>query len=205
MLLLTRPRYDTPTHYLFHWSSLLIDKAEKRGVKIIDLEKNKARKKKLHSYLVKQPINIVILNGHGSQEAVAGQDNEIVLSTGGNGTELLKGRLVFVRACNSGAVLGKEIITMGARGFIGYDQPFMFLIDKDCFKDPLNDELAAPVLECSNQVGISLIKGKSASEANDDSLNKYAEAIDRYSSSQAANSFLLPILFWNMKSQVCYR
>lgn len=204
LLLLTRPRHDTPTHYLFYWAGLLIDEAKKRGVKIIDLDKDKAKQKKLHSYLEKQPVDVVILNGHGSPEAVAGHDNEILLSAG-NGTKLLKGKIVFVRACDAGTILGKEMIRMGAMGFIGYIQPFIFPIDKDYFNKPLEDKLATPVLECSNQVGLSLIKGKSAVEANKDSLNKYAETIDQYSSSEAKNSFLLPILFWNMRSQVCYQ
>ena len=204
LLLLTRPRYDTPTHYLFYWAGLLIDEAKSKGVKVIDLDKNKATQKKLHSYLAKQPIDIVILNGHGNREAVAGQDNDIILSVG-NGTDLLKNRTIFVRACDAGVILGKEIMTKGAKGFVGYIQPFMFPIDKESFNEPLEDQLAAPVLDCSNRVGLSLIKGKSAEEANKDSLNKYAETIDRYSSSQAPNSFLLPILLWNMTSQVCYQ
>lgn len=203
LLLLTRPRYDTPTHYLFYWAGLLIDDAKRRSVKVIDLDKNKAKQKKLHSYLAKQPVDVVILNGHGNQEAVAGQ-NEIILSTG-NGTDLLKDKTIFVRACDAGAILGKEIMTKGAKGFIGYIQPFMFPIDKESFNKPLEDRLAAPVLECSNQVGFSLIRGKSAVEANKDSLDRYAETINQYSSSQATSSFLLPILLWNMTSQVCYQ
>lgn len=203
LLLPTRPRHDTPTHYLFYWAGVLIDEAKKKGVKVIDLYKEKAKRKKLHSYLAKQPVDIVILNGHGNQEAVAGQ-NEIILSTG-NGTGLLKDKVMFVRACDAGAILGKEIMRMGARGFIGYIQPFMFPIDKDYFNKPLEDELAAPVLKCSNQVGISLIKGGSVTEAQKDSLDKYTEMIDKYSSSEVANSFLLPILLWNMTSQVCYQ
>jgi len=174
-----------------------------RGVEVIDLNKEKAKKDKLHSYLSKQPIDIVILNGHGNQEAVAGQE-EIILSIG-NGTDFLKNKTMFVRACDAGVILGKEIMQQGARGFIGYVQPFIFPTDKDSINRPLEDELATPVLECSNQVGISLIKGRSAAESQKDSLDKYTKAIDKYSSSEATNSFLLPILLWNMTSQVCYQ
>ncbi|OGF64637.1 hypothetical protein A2661_02600 [Candidatus Giovannonibacteria bacterium RIFCSPHIGHO2_01_FULL_45_24] len=204
LLLITRPRHDRATHYLFYWAGLLIDEAKKRGVRVIDLGRDKASRKKLHSYLDKQPIDIVILNGHGNQEAVAGQDNKIILSAG-NGTNLLNGKVIFVRACDAGAVLGKEIMKNGARGFIGYLQPFMFLIDKDSLNKPLEDKLAAPILGCSNQVGLSLIKGRSVVEAQKDSWDKYTETIDKYSSSEAINSFLLPILLWNMTNQVCYQ
>lgn len=203
LLLITRPRYDAPTHYLFYWAGILIDEAERRKVKIIKLDKEKAKKDKLHSYLSKQPIDIVILNGHGNPKAVAGQQ-EIILSVG-DGTELLKDKNIYIRACDAGAILGKEIMKMGAMGFIGYIQPFIFPINKDCFSKPLEDELAGPVLECSNQVGLSLIKGKSAKQAQEDSLDKYAEIINKYSSSEGTNSFLLPILLWNMQAQVCYQ
>lgn len=203
LLLLTRPYHDKPTHYLFHWAGLLIDEAKRRSVDVIDLDKSKANQKKFHSYLAKQPVDIVILNGHGSQDAVTGQD-EVILSTG-NGTELLKDKTIFVRACDAGTILGKEIMKMGARGFIGYIQPFILLSDPDSFSKPLEDKLASPIFECSNQVGTSLIKGNSAEQAQKDSLNKYAKTIDKFSSSEATNSFLLPILLWNMTNQVCYQ
>lgn len=96
-------------------------------------------------------------------------------------------------------------MNMGAKGFIGYIQPFIFLHDPDFFNRPLEDKLASPVLECSNQVGISLIKGKSITQAQEDSLAKYTEMIDKYSTSDATDSFLLPILLWNMNNQVCYK
>ncbi len=143
------------------------------------------------------------MNGHGSQETVIGQE-EIILSTG-DGIELLIDKIIFVRACNAGAILGKEIMKMGAKGFIGYTQPFIFLSDPDYLSKPLEDELAGSVLRCSNQVGFSLIKGKSPEQAQKDSLDKYTETFDKYSSSEGINSFLLPILRWNMISQVCYK
>ncbi|MEK7500630.1 MAG: hypothetical protein AAB642_00710, partial [Patescibacteria group bacterium] len=121
-----------------------------------------------------------------------------------NGTELLKDKTIFIRACDAGTILGKEIMEAGARGFIGYIQPFILLTDPDYFNKPLEDKLAAPILECSNQVGISLIKGDSAEQAQRDSLHRYAKTIDKFSSSEATNSFLLPVLLWNMTNQVCY-
>ncbi len=202
-VLVTRPRYDNPTHYLFYWAGILIDEAKKRKTKVIDLDREKVTQKIVQSYLSKQPVDVVILNGHGSQEAVAGHEGEIIISTG-NGTGLLKNKAVFIRACDSGSTLGREIKSMGAAGFIGYIQPFIFPFDKDSVQKPLKDELAAPILECSNQVGLSLIKGKSVEEAQKDSKDKYAKAIDKYSSSEASNSFLLPFLHWNMTFQVCY-
>ncbi len=35
-LLITRPRYETVTHYLYHWSAGLVSEANKKG-KVFDL------------------------------------------------------------------------------------------------------------------------------------------------------------------------
>jgi len=80
----------------------------------------------------------------------------------------------------------------------------MFPYDKDSVHHPLKDELAAPVLECSNQIGLSLIKGKTSQEAHAESIKKYEEKIDEFSVSNSTSTFLLPFLNWNMMIQVCY-
>lgn len=204
MLLLTRPKYDHATHYLFHWTQVLIDIAINRKVHYIDLKQHKASKTRFQSYLSKQPIDTVVINGHGSPTEVAGQDDEIILSTQ-DGCQLLKGKNVFVRACDAGARLGLALIKSGAQGFVGYSQPFIFARDLDSLHTPLKDEYAIPIFECSNQVAASLIKGKTVNEAHEESLQKYREAIDKFSSSKTAHTFILPFLLWNMSCQVCYK
>lgn len=203
LLLITRPYYDEATHYIFHWANELIKEAERKKVNCIDLEKDKATKSKFQSYLGKKGVDVVIINGHGNIDSVCGHDGEVILSTS-DGTHLLKNKNIFIRACSAGAILGPAIISSGAKGFIGYSQPFMFPLDKESLKNPLNDELAKPCLECSNQVGISLIKGKSIKEAQKDSLKKYEEKMNDLLSTKTPNSFILPFLHWNKMFQVCY-
>lgn len=203
LFLLTRPKYDCPTHYLFHWAQLLIDEAKERKVDCIDLEKDKSEKKRFQSYLKKQPVDLVVINGHGNSESVTGHDNQILLSVN-NGPELLKGKNVFIRACDAGSILGPHLMSVGAKGFVGYNLPFMFAIDRDSFHTPIKDEYAGPILECSNKVAISLIKGKTIRQAQEDSISEYKEKINKYSNSKVANSFILPFLFWNMNCQVCF-
>lgn len=204
-LLITRPRYDPATHYLFHWSGIILERARRRGdAKIKSLDKDKVVKRTFQSYLLRQPVDIVIINGHGSAESVCGHGGEVILSVY-DGTELVKGKSFFVRACNAGLFLGPDLIKKGALGFIGYTQPFIFTHREDYFSKPLEDELAGPILECSNQVGLSLVKGKSVIEAQDESMNKYRKKIDELSSSRSGLSYLLPFLLWNMNCQVCYQ
>jgi hypothetical protein len=203
LLLITRPRYDTPTHYLFFWSELLIKEAQKRGVDIIDLQKEKVTKNKVAGYLSKREVDLLIINGHGNQTSVCGQDNEVILST--SDQDIFKDKIIFIRACDAGTVLGPHTVAKGAKAFIGYNQPFIFPIDKQSFKTPLKDDLAQSILECSNQVGLSLIKGRNVEEAQLESLQKFKEKVIEYSNSNSIYSFLLPFLLWNMSCQILYK
>lgn len=200
-ILITRPRYEKTTHYLFHWSSVLVDEANNKG-KLYQLDKEKANKKLLESYLKKQNPDIVILNGHGNEYCVLGQDNEELISTGKN-SNLLKNSRVYIRACSAGKILGKEIIKNGAKSFIGYNEPFVFYHKEEFTATPLKDDYAKPFFETSNQVGISLIKGKTAKEANEDSIKLYNKVISSLLTSKSANSFLIPDLLGNMSNQIC--
>lgn len=202
-LLITRPRYDKGTHYLFHWSDILIEEAEKNGMHVIRLDKQKANRKKLHSYLSKQPTEIIVLNGHGAEDLVTGHDGEVILSSKDK-LQFFKGKNIFIRACSSAAKLGYEIIKNGAQGFIGYTRPFIFIRDPDSLHRPLQDETAGPVLSCSNQVAISLIKGKSVKEAQETSMDMYNQKLIEYSSSKFDEAWILPFLKWNRDCQVCY-
>ena len=86
-LLLTRPRHDIPTHYLFSWTAEIITAAEAKTIQVVDLLKEKARKKTLQSYLRKGTFDLVIM----------------------------RDKIVFVRACDAGTALGPEIMRNGRK------------------------------------------------------------------------------------------
>ena len=48
--LLTRLEHDDTTHYLSHWCESTISLAEKQGLKVIDLHREKANKKEILHY-----------------------------------------------------------------------------------------------------------------------------------------------------------
>lgn len=201
-VLITRPRHETTTHYLYHWTGPLVDEANRRKLKVIDLQKDKANKKTLESYLKKQKPDVVLLNGHGNEHCVTGHENKVLIEAGEN-TSLLKGMIVYMRACSAGKLLGIDVIKMGARAFIGYVEPFRFYTRDEMFNKPLEDDYAKPFFESSNQIGYSLLKGKSGTDAHKDSLVVYRKNIARLLTSNATNSFVVPDLMWNMHHQVC--
>jgi len=203
-ILITRPRYETQTHYLYHWSELIVKVADNGKNKVFDLQKEKATRKNVESYLKKRTPDIAIFNGHGDQNSVTGQDGQDLIVAGQN-SSLLKDCVVYMRACSAGKILGLEIMKFGARSFIGYQESFRFYInDKVYFNKPLEDDYAQPFFEASNQVALSLVKGKTAKDANEDSKKVYRKIISSLLTSNASNSFVIPDLFWNMRNHVCY-
>lgn len=201
-LLVTRPKHDPVTHYFWYWAGLLINEAKKKGLRVIDLEKTKANKKNLESYLKKQQPDTLIFNGHGSSDCITGHDNEMLVEANVN-PEILKDKVMYMRSCESGKVLGPTAIKHGARAFIGYDEPYQFWTGQDAIREPLKDPLAKPFLTTSNQIGISLIKGKTPKEAHADSIAVYKKEIAQLLQSDSENTFLVMALMWNMQHQVC--
>ena len=202
-LLITRPRYDIPTHYLFHWSAGIIEEAKSARLQVFDLERGKANKRNVESYFKKQQPKLAVFNGHGNDTSITGQDGEVLVSANDN-VELLRGSIIFVRACNAGTTLGPAAIKIGAKGFVGYRENFVLLSDNEKVGKPLDDEIASPFLECSNQVALSLIKGHSAKEAHMSSIKVYKRKIDEMLISTFANTHVLPFLYWNMMNQTYF-
>ncbi len=201
-ILITRPRYEKVTHYLYYWSDVIVAEAKKRTGGVIDLQKEKASRKLIESYLAKQKPEIVIFNGHGNDVCVTGHDEEVLIESGVN-SDLLKDKVVYMRSCDSGKILGPQAIKEGAKAFIGYTELFRFWTDNNSVKSPLKDEYAIPFFETSNQVALSLVKGKSAREAHEDSLKVYEKIIGKLLTSDVSNSFVVSDLIWNMHNQIC--
>ncbi len=200
--LITRPLYESVTYYFYHWSEEIVKEAKRRIGKIFDIEKEKVSKKLVESYLEKQNPEIVIFNGHGNDVCIAGQNDEPLITSGVN-SHLLKDKVVYMRSCDSGKTLGPQAIRDGCKAFIGYAELFQFWTDKTVTGDPLKDTYAKPFFETSNQVALSLIKGRTPKEAQEDSMTKYKEVISHLLISDAENSFIVSDLMWNMRNQVC--
>jgi len=73
-LLITRPNHDITTNYLYYWSQKIIDEADKKGVKTVDLRGKRANKKEFTSIINKIRPRFVVLNGHGDNKSVTGFD-----------------------------------------------------------------------------------------------------------------------------------
>jgi len=203
-LLITRPNYDLPTTYLFFWSKLVIKCAYQKDFRVVDLPNGKSNKTDFSGRVIKTNPSFIFFNGHGNKSAITGHDGEVLVSDKKN-LSLLKDRVIFSRSCSSAMKLGPKSISSGAKAFIGYKEPFIFILEPEKSSHPLSDKTATLFLEPSNQVAISLLKGHSSLEANKRGKNAFVKNIRKLltSESKKEDSATLRYLFWDMKHQVC--
>lgn len=196
-LLITRPLYEGTTHYLFFWSQDVINFAKSKSYKILDLKRKKANRKALESYLKSKQPNLVLFNGHGASDLIAGQDDEVIIKAGEN-EALLKGTVVYALSCKTGKVLGPKSIDKGTIAYIGYKEDFNFWTNSSYTSRPNNDPRAKLFLEPSNQIALSLLKGHSAKEACDKAKNAFRENVTKLIATNSPDQFVMPDLIWNM-------
>ena len=204
VLLLTRPFYENPTNYLYHWSIPIIELARSKQLRVVDLSKAKANRVELEGRLKKVNPRLVMFNGHGTSKAILGQDGQVIIEQG-KSEPLLTGRIVYVRACQTAKTLGKSCIKRKTDAFIGYKEDFIFISDKDKTIQPLKDKTAALFLEPSNLVVKSLIKGNSAQKAYDKSRAAFLKRIRQLlvSGTSPEDTTLVRYLIWDRQQQVC--
>ena len=204
-MIITLPRWDNVTEYLSQFSEEILEEAEKQNVKYKPLKDEDANKKEFEKVLSNLNYNLLIFNGHGSPESINGQDDETIIEVGMNDS-LLKERIVYARACESGAVLGKKCTQGTEQGcFIGYESKFEFWADKSWDSVPLKDETAKLFLEPSNMLAISLIKGHSAEIAHETAKKHMLKNIKKVLKNRPEDSFWLISTLWaNYNCQVLY-
>lgn len=172
-LLVTLPEYDDTTFYCTKWcEKLLLPLAEKSQLDPIKLEKEKANKANLESLILSQNPKLVLLNGHGSNEAVFGHNNEPLIEVDKN-EHLLFGKIVHAFSCSSAHTLGPKCVEKGTVAYTGYKNEFFFFVNTNKSARPLQDEIAKPVFEAALTLPLNLINGKTIREAFAKSQQKF--------------------------------
>src|SRR3989339_1998945 len=97
-ILITRPDHDLITTYLFQWSEYVINLANKKNIKVLDLSGKRANEKMFTSYIVKNEPILVFFNGHGDEDVITGYNNEPLVAVNKN-EKLLEKKIVYARSC----------------------------------------------------------------------------------------------------------
>ncbi len=161
-MLIIRPDYDIGTNYLFLWSEEVIDFATQKNWHVEKSDGEKATKQDFESRINNKP-NFIFINGHGAKDVVVGHAHIPLVNL--SNCSLLKNTITFTRACNCIQELGKKSVEEGCTAFIGYSKEFWVPRLHSYESTPLKDPLAKPVIEVSNSIPISIIKGHSVEES----------------------------------------
>lgn len=202
ILLITRPKHDITTIYLFCWSQELVELAKQRKFSVLELNHKRANAKEFNSMVRKNEPSFVFINGHGNEKLVSGHDNEVLVEAGVN-EDILSSKIIYALSCGSSKILGRQSIAKGTLAYIGYEDDFIFFYDKEKVFKPLEDKTAALFLEPSNQLVRSILKGNSLENSCNRSKKKFYENIRSLLSSESSDNYLVPWLLWDLKNQVC--
>lgn len=201
-ILITRPEHDEPTAYLSSWCNQIIKTAKENNINVIDFKGERANKKEVEKLLDKKNPGLVLFNGHGNEKTIFGHKDEPLIRSGEN-EDLLKSKIIYSVACDSAKKLGRTCVETGTTAYIGYDDKFVMVKDASKTCIPPRDTIAKSFSESSNQIPISLIKGKTTKNAYKISQTKFDYWIKIFSSSAAppGAETILWALFWNKTHQ----
>jgi hypothetical protein len=118
--------------------------------------------------------DIIIGMGHGSKDAFTGQNEAVILEVGRYNAREIRGKVIKLLSCQTGAVLGPDLIRNGALSFAGYTDDYVWVCDAELGSTPWTDKKAAtslmPVIDSIN----ALLDGKTAKEAFEIELEGYS-------------------------------
>ena len=178
-LLITCPEHDDATAYLTYFSKKIIDEAIIKSLKFTEVKDDNLNEKDFTSILKKLDPRLIVLNGHGTYNAIFGHKDNVIIKLNQN-DHLLKEKIVYARSCNAGALLGQECVKDTKDGcFIGYNLPFIFYMDAKWTTKPHNDKIARLFIEPSNLIPISIIKGHSTLEAHNNCKKKILRTLNK--------------------------
>lgn len=201
--LVTRPEHDTTTHYLSYWNKEMINAAQKKGMKVLDLNRENANRQKFESMISKMSPNLVVLNGHGDDNTVTGHNNQPLVKAGEN-ENLLKSKIIYALSCRSAKKLGPKSVESGAISYTGYDDDFIFSYEPENVSRPLHDGTAKLFLEPSNLFVDSLIKGNTVDESRKRTENLLRKNLVKSLGSTIADASLARFLWWDLRHFVSH-
>lgn len=197
-VLITLPKSDDTTEYLTAFSKPIIEICSEHSLNFSKLEGEEATREIFEKRLSNLDFKMIIFNGHGSLNCIAGHRNKEIIKIGEN-ESLLLGRITYARSCWFALGLEKCKENCGDEDgcFIGYKIPFEFLINPYWAANPQKDNAAKVFFDTSNLVPISIIKGLSVQEAHENSRKSMLKAINKVLDSLNEESLAIAKSLWN--------
>ena len=174
-MIVIRTNHDVPTSYLYAFSEELIKEAGMKGFEVAKIEGKEISEVILRSGVKSRKPKFIFFSGHGSDTSLFDNHKKEFISM--SSADIFEETVAYTIACNCLAKLGSAAIDKGCYAFIGYRKPFWIARDHKYESTPLKDNIARPIIECSNIIVKSLIKGNSVEESIKKSHEKAADEI----------------------------
>ena len=117
--------------------------------------------------------DLIIAVGHGAADEVTGQGDATLLKVGQYNQKEVKDKVIYAFSCLTAEQLGPDLISRGAKAFLGWLDDYLWIIDKGQAATPWNDELAAPCIFPVIDGLNSLLDGDTAGEAYQNQIDSY--------------------------------
>lgn len=174
-MIVLRTKHDIQTTYLYYYSEELIEEAKNKGFKVAKIEGDEISEATLRSRIKNRKPKFIFFNGHGSNTALFDNKKKEFINT--ESADVFKDTVTYTIACSCLEGLGTSAVNRGCNAFVGYKKPFWIARDHKFESRPLKDKVAKPIIECSNIVVKSLIKGNTVNESIKRSHEKAVENI----------------------------
>jgi hypothetical protein len=209
VIVATNPQHDVPTKHLSYWVKTIIDQvASLQEVEIVILEGKEAVRGNFLAAVGREDPRLILLNGHGNYSTVCGYQDGMLISVTNNDLDKFNDKIVHSLSCSSAKELGKKMIQIGTKTFIGYSEPFQFWInDANPLSSTSPDTIASLFLEPAYEVVKELCKGSDSLTAFQISQELYRKNLLMISTSSGGTSstdrsMLAAALYHDLKYQV---
>ena len=194
-MIVIRTKHDIQTTYLYHYSKELIKEAKSKGFKIAQIEGDEISEATLRSRINNRKPKFIFFNGHGSDTALFDNKGKEFINT--KSADVFGDTVTYTIACSCLGGLGTVAVDKGCYAFVGYKKPFWIARDHKFESRPFEDNVAKPIIECSNVIVRSLIKGNTVSESIRKSHEKAVDNILKliYSKELLAPASLQALVF----------
>lgn len=127
----------------------------------------------LYGPLARRPVfsllapsaDLIIGTGHGEEDEYTAQNESIIWKAGEYDPREAQGKVIKLLSCQTGLVLGPDLVKNGARCFMGYDDDMIWIADSSFYGQPWNDPNARACLMPIMDSLQALLDGKTCGEA----------------------------------------
>jgi len=142
------------------------------------------------NYLVAHKVDYITGAGHGLDDIFTGYNRSPIWKVDQTLTHL-QGTIVHLLSCQTGAILGQQMVQNGVRAFWGYSTKFRFYYDDPSPRDLTQDSLAHFFIEMDCVIDAEILNGSTANQIYTAVTNYFTAAFNTLKNDPHSQSMLL--------------